>query len=126
MTVPFQAATWVGACSVLRTVAACAAAAGPSAAAARPMVRMHLRRKDMPSMVPRSARGPGTPRCPIVTPQAPKCPRTIGATSAIDHDPWSWGASTPQKARAPSESTRCSEPWLPPPTWSTPPQSANS
>ena len=58
--------------------------------------------------------------------QAPKWPRTIGATSAIDHDPWSCGASTPQKASAPSESTRCSEPWLPPPTWSTPPQSANS
>ena len=35
-------------------------------------------------------------------------------------------ASTPQKASAPSESTRCSEPWLPPPTWSTPPQSGNS
>ena len=60
------------------------------------------------------------------TRQAPKWARTIGATSAIDHDPWSWGASTPQKASAPSESTRCSEPWLPPPTWSTPPQSANS
>ena len=49
--------------------------------------------------------------------------------STIDQPPCvagSGSAPTPQKASAPSESLWCSEPWLPPPTWSTPPQSANS
>ena len=57
-----------------------------------------------------------------------KWPTTIGAMSAIDQAPAerAAGGSTPQKASAPSESPRCREPWLPPPTWSTPPQSGNS
>src|SRR2546423_14774505 len=45
MTVPFQAATWVGACSVVRTVAACAAAAGTKVAPIAAPARRRLRRR---------------------------------------------------------------------------------
>src|SRR5436190_12124927 len=50
MTVPFQAATRVGACSVLRTVAACAAATGARAALTAAPARRTLRKRwDMTS-----------------------------------------------------------------------------
>ena len=44
-----------------------------------------------------------------------KWSRTRGVTSASDHSSRA-GASTPQSRRTPSESSRCREPWLPPPT----------
>ena len=55
----------------------------------------------------------------------PKCSSTSGVTSARDHCSRS-GASTPHRSSTPSESSRWSDPWLPPPTWSAPPQSTNS
>src|SRR5205823_14567080 len=57
-----------------------------------------------------------------------KCRRIIGVTSRMLH----WAGDSllpgpvPQNSSTPSESPRCSEPWLPPPTCATPPQSTNS
>src|SRR6185295_7784361 len=58
----------------------------------------------------------------------PKCPRTIGATSRRAHCRRSSARPGPQptKSSGPSESPACSEPWLPPPAWLTPPQSTAS
>ena len=45
----------------------------------------------------------------------PKCRSTSGVTSVSDHCSRS-GTSRPHMSRTPSESSRWSEPWLPPPT----------
>ena len=61
-------------------------------------------------------------------PHRPKCSSTTGATSRSAHCSRSSAAAGPQptKSSGPSESPACSEPWLPPPAWVTPPQSTAS
>ncbi len=59
---------------------------------------------------------------------SPKCSRTTGATSRRVHCLRAAASAGPQPTNrsGPRESPACSEPWLPPPAWVTPPQSTAS